>query len=233
MGTLSHDSGLANGRTLLRDGRVVQCEQGCRAVARWEHDGRRTVLAEHWDGARLNSPNHVVEHSDGSIWFTDPSYGIDGVYEGEPAPNETGCCGVYRIGPDGSLTRVVEDLLRPNGLAFSRDESLLYIADTRARTIRRYAVRADGLAEAGELASLPDTVRGSYDGLRVDDRGRIWAAAGDGVDVYSHEGARLARLELPVACSNLTLGGPRGNILFVTATNQLLSTMVDARAAMR
>jgi gluconolactonase len=231
VGTLVHDSGLANGRTLLRDGRVVECRQGDRAVVRWEHDGRRTVLADRWEGARLNSPNDVVEHSDGSVWFTDPSYGIDGVYEGDRAPNETGCCGVYRVALDGTLTRVVDDLVRPNGLAFSCDESLLHVADTRARTIHRYAVRRGALEDVGVLAKLPDEVRGSYDGLRVDDRDRVWAAAGDGVDLYAPGGERLARLELPVPCSNLTFGGRRGNVLFITATNLLLSIMVDARAA--
>src|SRR6187397_662602 len=138
-----------NGHTVDREGRLVSCEHRGRCVSRTEHDGTRTVLADRFEGKRLNSPNDVVVKSDGSIWFSDPSYGIDSDYEGDAAPSEIGACCVYRIAPDQrSVTRVADDFVQPNGLAFSPDESALYIVDTGAthrdngpRHIRRFRVQ--------------------------------------------------------------------------------------------
>jgi gluconolactonase len=147
----------SNGNTVDREGRLVSCEHRSRCVSRTEFDGRRTVLAERYDGRRFNSPNDVVVKSDGSIWFTDPSYGIDSDYEGDAAPSEIGACNVYRIdAQNGRVTMVASDFVQPNGLAFSPDESLLYIADTGIthrvdgpQHVRRFTVSADGSSLSG------------------------------------------------------------------------------------
>src|SRR5947199_1531362 len=127
----------SNGNTVDREGRLVSCEHRSHCVSRTEFDGSRSVLADRYEGKRFNSPNDVVVRSDGSIWFTDPSYGIDSDYEGERAESEIGGCHVYRVDPaDGACRMVADDFVRPNGLAFSRDERQLYIADTRVNHIR-------------------------------------------------------------------------------------------------
>ena len=212
----AHPAGYANGRTIDRQGRVVTCEHGGRRVTRLEHDGSTTVLAERWQGKRLNSPNDVVERADGSVWFTDPSYGIDTDYEGDRADSEIGGCHVYRIDPDGALEVVADDFERPNGLAFSPDESQLYVADTRARHIRRFDVLADGALTGGD--AFADAPGSAYDGVRLDEEGRLWVAAEDGIHCFDPDGTLLGKLLLPDAASNLTFGGPKRNVLFVTAT---------------
>jgi gluconolactonase len=215
----------ANGHTRDRSGRLVSCEQGERRVVRTEHDGRVHVLADRYAGRRLNSPNDIVERSDGSLWFTDPSYGIDSDYEGHHAVPEQDGCFVYRLDPHtGALTVVADDLVRPNGLAFSADETRLYIADTRERHIRVFGVTETGLS-GGDV--LCDCASGSFDGLRIDDQGRIWAAAHDGVHCISPEGELLGRLLLPEVVSNLTFGGSQRNQLFITATSTLYSVRVN------
>jgi gluconolactonase len=209
-------AGYANGRTIDRQGRVITCEHGGRRVTRLEHDGATTVLADRWRGRRLNSPNDVVGRADGSVWFTDPSYGIDSDYEGDRAEGEIGGCHVYRVGPDGVVEVVADDFVRPNGLAFSADESRLYVADTRARHVRRFDVSQEGtLTGGGVLAASEGT---AYDGVRLDEEGRIWAAADDGLHCFHPDGTLLGKLLLPDAASNLTFGGPKRNVLFVTAT---------------
>ncbi|MDX6365103.1 MAG: gluconolactonase [Nocardioidaceae bacterium] len=215
----------ANGHTRDRSGRLVSCEQGERRVVRTEHDGRVRVLADSYAGRRLNSPNDIVERSDGSLWFTDPSYGIDSDYEGHQAVPEQDGCFVYRLDPGtGELAVVADDFVRPNGLAFSADETTLYIADTRERHIRRFAVTDAGLS-GGDV--LCDCAEGSFDGLRIDDAGRIWAAAHDGVHCISPEGELLGRLLVPEVVSNLTFGGSQRNQLFITATSTLYSVRVN------
>ena len=144
VGTFAQPAGHANGRTIDRQGRVVTCEHGGRRVTRTEYDGTTTVLADSWQGKRFNSPNDVVERADGTVWFTDPSYGIETDYEGDRAESEIGGCYVFRIDPDGAVEVVADDFVRPNGLAFSADESQLYIVDTRARHIRRFGVSGEG-----------------------------------------------------------------------------------------
>jgi gluconolactonase len=215
----------ANGHTRDRSGRLVSCEQGERRVVRTEHDGRVRVLADRYAGRRLNSPNDIVERSDGSLWFTDPSYGIDSDYEGHKAVPEQDGCFVYRLDPvTGELAVVADDFVRPNGLAFSWDETTLYIADTRERHIRTFAVTGAGLSGG---AVLCECAEGSFDGLRIDDEGRIWAAAHDGVHCISPEGELLGRLLIPEVVSNLTFGGSQRNQLFITATSTLYSVRVN------
>jgi gluconolactonase len=229
-----------NGHTVDLHGRLVSCEHRGRCVSRTEHDGRRTVLASHVDGERLNSPNDVVVKSDGSIWFTDPSYGIDSDYEGDAAPSEIGERCVYRIAPDGrSVERIAEGFVQPNGLAFSPDESLLYVADTGAthqadgpRHIRRFRVGADGRSVCnGEV--FADCTSGLFDGFRVDDQGHLWTSAGDGVHCYAPEGQLLGKIRVPETVANVCFGGPKLNRLFICATTSLYSVYLNARAAAR
>jgi gluconolactonase len=225
IGVWRQPAGYANGRTLDRLGRVISCEHGSRSVTRTEFDGSSTVLADRWDGHRLNSPNDVVVKADGTVWFTDPSYGIAGDYEGFQAESETDGCHVFRIDPDGAVVRVVDDFERPNGLAFSVDERQLYIVDTRRKHIRRFAVDGANRLSGGEVLAECDA--GSFDGLRIDHRDRIWAAAHDGLHCFDPDGTLLGKLRLPEICSNLTFGGPKRNILYITATNMLYSIMVN------
>lgn len=215
VGTFAWPSGHANGRTIDRQGRVITCEHGGRRVTRTDHDGTTTVLADSWQGKRLNSPNDVVERADGTVWFTDPSYGIDTDYEGDRADSEIGGCYVLRIDPDGAVEVVADDFVRPNGLAFSADESQLYVVDTRARHIRRFDVSAEGGLTGGEVFAAG---KSAYDGVRLDEDGRLWAAAEDGIHCFDPDGTLLGKLLLPETASNLTFGGTKRNVLFVTAT---------------
>jgi gluconolactonase len=221
-------SGFANGRIVDRRGRVVHCHHGSRSVTRVEPDGSVTTLADAADGHRLNSPNDLVERADGSIWFTDPSYGIRSDYEGHRGEVETGGCHVYRIDPDGTLTRVADDFAQPNGLAFSADERELYVVDSERNHVRRFDVAGDGALPGGEV--LVSDARG-YDGVRVDDGGRLWLAAGDGLHCVDRDGTLLGKLLLPEVCANLTFGGAQRNVLYITATNLLLSVRVSVRGA--
>ena len=222
-------SGNSNGNTVDRQGRLVSCEHSGRRVSRTEHDGSITTIADRWRGKRLNSPNDAVVKSDGSIWFTDPTYGIMSDYEGERQDEEIGGCHVYRIDPGGTVTRVADDFLRPNGLAFSADERELYIVDTRKEHIRRFGVVDDGTLTGGEIFATCDA--GSFDGLRLDHAGRIWVAAHDGLHCFDPDGTLLGKLHLPEVVSNLTFGGPRRNDLFITATTSLYSVRVNFTGA--
>ncbi|MDR7306281.1 SMP-30/gluconolactonase/LRE family protein [Rhodoferax saidenbachensis] len=216
-----------NGHTLDHEGRLISCEHGSRSVTRLEHDGSTTVLASHWQGKRLNSPNDVVVARDGAIWFTDPAYGIDSDYEGHKADSEIGACHVYRVDPaSGTCETVLTDFARPNGLAFNADESLLYVADT-GRThvadgpkhIRVFTVGAGYALSGGALFANCDV--GLFDGFRVDALGRVWTSAGDGVHCYAPSGALLGKVLLPEPAANLVFGGVGGSDLFVCATSAL------------
>ncbi|MFG1749244.1 SMP-30/gluconolactonase/LRE family protein [Streptosporangium sandarakinum] len=232
VGTFRQPAGHANGHTVDREGRLVSCEQGNRRVTRTEHDGSITVIADRWRGRRLNSPNDVVVRSDGSIWFTDPSYGIDSDYEGHRAESEIGACHVYRVDPvTGEVAIVADDFVRPNGLAFSPDESTLYVVDTRAGHLRAFEVGEDGALTGG--AVLATCSSGIFDGLRVDTDGRIWAAAGDGVHCFDPDGTLIGKIRFPEAVSNLCFGGAKRNLLFVTATTSLYSIMLTVNGATR
>jgi gluconolactonase len=229
-----------NGHTVDREGRLVSCEHGGRCVSRTEHDGARTVLADRFEGRRLNSPNDVVVKSDGSVWFTDPTYGIDGDYEGHAAPSEIGASHVYRVDPaGGAVTAVATDFVKPNGLAFSPDEKQLYIVDTGAthvkdgpRHIRRFSVAADGRTLAGgEVFATCDA--GLFDGFRFDVHGNLWTSAGDGVHCYAPDGALLGKIPIPEVVSNVCFGGPKRNRLFITATSSLYAVFLNTRGAPR
>jgi gluconolactonase len=225
----------SNGHTVDRQGRLVSCEHGARSVSRIEHDGTRTVLASHVDGKRFNSPNDVVVKSDGSIWFSDPSYGIDSDYEGDASPSEIGAQRVYCIDATSGTVRVVaSDFVQPNGLAFSPDESLLYIVDTGQthvpdgpHHVRRFNVASNGGLGGGEVfATCPI---GLYDGLRVDVHGNLWISAGDGVHCHAPDGALLGKVLIPESVSNLCFGGPKRNRMFVCATTSLYSVYLNTR----
>ncbi|MFD4638215.1 SMP-30/gluconolactonase/LRE family protein [Lentzea sp. NPDC058436] len=226
VGVFREPAGFHNGHTVDRQGRLVSCEHGERRVTRTEHDGSTTVLADRHQGKRFNSPNDVVESSDGAIWFTDPSYGIDSDYEGHQAESEIGACHVYRAAPDGSVTIVADDFSRPNGLAFSLDESLLYVSDTRQDPSHIRVFQVDGGAlSGGEVFAASDA--GGFDGLRVDASGRLWAAAHDGLHCFAPDGTRIGKLRVPEVCSNLTFGGPRRNDLFITASSSVYTLRVN------
>ena len=225
--TYRSPSRFANGHTLDHQGRLISCEHGSRSVTRLEADGSTTVLASHWQGQPLNSPNDVVVARDGTIWFTDPTYGIDSDYEGHRADSAIGASYVYRVDPSsGNCVAVLTDFVRPNGLAFNADESRLYVADT-GRThyadgpkhLRMFNV-GTGYALSGG-AVFADCDVGLFDGLRIDALGRVWTSAGDGVHCYAPSGALLGKLLLPEPAANLVFGGVRGCDLFVCATSAL------------
>ncbi len=204
-------SGESNGLTLDAEGRLLACEHKNRRVSRTEKDGTVTVVAERFDGKRLNSPNDLAVRSDGTVFFTDPPYGLPGGLEGPDA--ELDCAGVYAVKPGGEARQLARDFKKPNGIAFSPDEKTLYIADTEGGHVRRFSVAPDGaLAGGGVLYELPGP-----DGLKVDRAGNLWCTAGDGVHVVNPEGKRLQLVEIPERPSNCAFGGGDGKTLFVTA----------------
>jgi gluconolactonase len=216
-----------NGNTVDRQGRLVSCQHGPRRVARTEHDGSTTVLADRYQGKRFNSPNDVVVRSDGSIWFTDPSYGIDSNYEGFLAPSELGERRVYRIdSASGDVSMVADGFAQPNGLAFSVDERRLYVADSGQPhgVIRVFDVRDDLQLRGGDVFAT--CAAGIYDGFRVDVDDRLWTSAGESIHCYECDGALIGRILIPERVANLTFGGPRGNRLFITATSSLYSVLI-------
>ncbi len=233
-------AGYSNGNTVDREGRLVSCEHGGRCVSRTDIDGMRRELATHWQGRRLNSPNDIVVRSDGSIWFTDPTYGIDSDYEGDTAASEIGANHVYRLDPvSGRLDIVAGDFVQPNGLAFSPDETLLYVADTGAthrddgpRHIRRFRVGPDGASlHGGEVFAT--CTRGCFDGLRVDVHGNLWSSAGDGVHCLDPDGTLLGRIVVPEVVANVCFGGRKRNRLFICATTSLYAVYLDTAGATR
>jgi gluconolactonase len=226
-----------NGHTVDLQGRLVSCEHRGRCVSRTEHDGSRSVLVSQVDGKRLNSPNDVVVKSDGSLWFTDPSYGIDSDYEGDAANSEIGARRVYRFDEaSGKTTVVAGDFVQPNGLAFSPDESLLYIVDTGAthqadgpHHVRRFKVAANGTLSGGEVfATCPV---GLYDGLRVDVHGNLWLSAGDGVHCHAPDGTLLGKILIPETVANVCFGGAKLNRLFICGTTSLYAVYLNTRGA--
>jgi gluconolactonase len=234
--TFRQPSNFSNGQTRDRQGRLVTCEHGLRRVSRTEICGSVTVLADSFQGKRLNSPNDVVVQSDGSIWFTDPTYGILSDYEGYRAAPEQPVHGVYRVdGTSGDISLVADDFCQPNGLAFSPDERRLYIADSGAshdgskpRHIRAFDVK-DGKLTRGRVFAEIDA--GIPDGIRTDLAGNLWSSAADGVHCFAPDGHRLGKILVPEAVANLTFGGPRRNRLFITATTSLYAIYVTATGA--
>jgi gluconolactonase len=227
-------SNYTNGNTSDREGRLVSCEHQGRRVTRTGHDGSITVLADKFDGKRLNSPNDVVVKSDGSIWFTDPIFGIGGYYEGEKdtpqiAPN------VYRIDPDGSLSVVAEGVNQPNGLAFSPDESRLYVVESRAVPRKILAYDVVGGRTLTNRRVLIDAGPGTPDGFRCDVDGNLWCGWGmgadglDGVRIINKDAAPIGHIKLPERCANLAFGGRKQNRLFMTASQSVYALYVEAQ----
>ena len=223
----------SNGHTVDRQGRLISCEHQARRVTRTEHDGRITVIADRYEGKRLNSPNDVVVKSDGTIWFTDPSYGILLDYEGDRAESEIGACHVYCVDPaSGDIRIVADDYVKPNGLAFSPDETVLYIADTGVTHtpggpahIRSHTVGADGTLSGG--AVLADCTAGLFDGFRVDRAGRIWTSAADGVHCLTPDGVLIGKIHIPELVANVCFGGPKLNRLFICGTTSLYAAYLN------
>jgi len=226
-------SGFANGNTRDRQGRLVTCEHGARRVTRTEHDGAIKMLAEGYAGKRLNSPNDVVVKSDGSVWFTDPTFGILGHYEGHMAPPELPTH-VYRLDPStGELRAMIEGLTQPNGLAFSPDEKLLYVVECGApRKIHSFDITERGI---GNRRVVIDAGPGTPDGFRVDVDGNLWCGWGmgtdelDGVRVFSPAGEPLGHIHLPERCANVAFGGLKRNRLFMAASQSLYALYVNTQ----
>ena len=222
-------SNFTNGNTRDRQGRLVSCEHGGRRLVRTELDGSVTVLADRYQGKRLNSPNDVVVASDDSVWFTDPTYGILSDYEGYQAEPEQDTHNVYRLDPrSGELEAVVTDFGQPNGLAFSPDESRLYVADSASshdpsapRHIRVFDVIDGRRLTNGRV--FCDIDSGLPDGFRVDLHGNVWTSAADGVHCFAPDGALLGKIRVPQVVANVAFGGVRRNRLFITATKSLYS----------
>ncbi len=225
-----------NGRTLDREGRLVVCSHGHRRIERVEPDGQITPLATHHEGRRLNSPNDVVVKSDGSIWFSDPPYGILTDHEGHKSEPDLPACYVFRLDPgSGDLTVVTDAPIHPNGLAFSPDESVFYVSDTYGggdsignHDIMAFDVVGDRLKNPRVFAVISP---GVADGFRIDRNGNVFTSAGDGVHVYDPEGTRLGRIPTPEVASNCAFGGPDGNQLFITATTSLYRIDTKTTAA--
>ena len=251
----------ANGNTRDRQGRLVTCEHSVvRRVTRTEQNGRITVLADSFEGKRLNAPNDVVVKSDDSIWFTDPLFGISGEWEGSRATPEQATTNVYRIGIDGKVTAMITDLLNPNGLAFSPDEKKLYVVEWRGtpnRSIWSWDVAADG-SLSGKTKLVDAVGAGALDGFRVDRDGNLWCGWGsngalqaeptdvggrkvyqlqgkpedlDGVMVFNPQGKAIAHIRLPERCANLTFGGPKNNRLYMASSHSLYALYVEAHGA--
>ncbi len=230
-------SNFANGHNRDRQGRLISCEHGARRVTRTETDGSITVLADAYMGKKLNSPNDLVCHSDGSIWFTDPTYGIMSDYEGFRATPEQPTRNVYRIDPTGALSVVCDDFTQPNGLAFSPDETVLYIADSAAshdpalpRHIRAFDLDGATLKNSRVFAHID---KGIPDGIRTDIFGNLWSSAADGIHCFGPEGTLLGKILIPEVVSNLCFGGPRRNRLFITATTSVYAVYLATTGAQK
>ena len=226
----------ANGNTRDREGRLVTCEHLTRRVTRTEYDGSITVLADQYNGKPLNSPNDVIVKSDGSIWFSDPSFGIDGFYEGERKAPELKPA-VYRVdGRSGEITMMTDTLIGPNGLAFSPDESVIYIVGSRAspRKILAFDISSDGLKLTNQR-ELIDAGQGTPDGFRVDVHGNLWCGWGmgsdelDGVRIFTPQGEAIGHIALPERCANVCFGGRYRNRLFMAASHGLYSLYVNTQ----
>ena len=228
-------SGNSNGNTFDSEGRQISCEHGGRRVVRYEYDGSVTVIADSFEGKPLNSPNDAVVAPDGSVWFTDPPYGIRGNYEGSQAESELPFA-VYRVDPaNGEISRVTDEIGAPNGLCFSPDYSQLYVADTGSgREIKVWDVDGSRLRNGRRHAQLTlpgtDSVT-SADGIRCDVDGNIWAGARPGVQIIAPDGATIGVIRLPEVCANVCFGGARRNRLFMAASQSLYSVYVGVRGA--
>ncbi len=251
----------ANGNVRDRQGRLVTCEHSVtRRIVRTEKDGALTVLADRFEGRKLNAPNDIVVKSDDSIWFTDPTFGINGDWEGFRATPEQPGTHVYRIAPDGGLSAVITDLVNPNGLAFSPDEKYLYVVECRGtpnRSLWRYEVGAEG-RPGGKTKLIDAADQGALDGFAVDADGNLWCGWGsngvlesepseaggrrvyrlkgksedlDGVMVFNPQGQSIGFIQLPERCANLCFGGPKNNRLYMASSHSLYALYVGTRGA--
>jgi gluconolactonase len=229
----------ANGNTRDRQGRLITCEHGERRVSRTEYDGRVISLSSHFNGKRLNSPNDIVCKSDGSIWFTDPSFGIMGFYEGQRADPELPT-NVYRLDAAGKLSVAAEGINMPNGLAFSPDEAILYVIESRSvpRKVLAYDVvdhGLDGVTLSNRRVLIEAGSKGTPDGFRVDIDGNLWCGWGmgeaglDGVHIFNPKGLLIGRIDLPERCANLCFGGAHRNRLFMAASTSIYSLYVNTQ----
>ena len=231
------ETNFLNGNTRDQQGRLVSCEHGGRRVIRTEPDGSITVIADSYNGKKLNSPNDVVVKSDGSIWFTDPDYGIMSDYEGFKSEMEQDGCNVYRVDPDSETIEVVaSDFVKPNGLAFSEDEQILYIADSGRShdPDGPHHIRALDVSDANTLSNsrvFCEVEPGLPDGFRVDIYGNVWTSCQNGVLCFDRNGTILGKIKIPQMVSNLTFGGPRKNRLFITATKSVYAVYVATTGA--
>lgn len=233
MSVYREPSNYANGHTRDKEGRLISCEHGTRRVSRTELDGSITVLADSYQGKRLNSPNDAIVKSDGSIWFTDPHYGIMTNYEGYAAEQELPC-NVYRVDPDGTIDAVLTDFACPNGLAFSPDEKRLYVADTgrifdadAEQHIRVFDVADDNTLSGGAVFHVINP--GCADGFRCDSDGNLWSSAADGVHCLNPRGELLGKILVPELVSNVCFGGRAKHQLFITATTSIYSVTLNRR----
>ena len=226
-------SGNSNGNTFDYSSRQLSCEHGGRRVSRYEPDGTVTVIADSYNGRPLNSPNDVVVHPDGGIWFTDPPFGIRGNYEGNQAERELKEA-VYRVdGASGRIEMVTDEVNAPNGLCFSPDYSLLYVADTRDRDMKVWDVDGTRLRNGRQFTTLELPTGGPSwaDGIRCDVDGNIWCGARPGVHVVAPDGETIGVIRLPEVCSNVCFGGAKRNRLFITGSQSLYSVYVGTSGA--
>ncbi len=237
-------SGKSNGNSFDKEGRQLSCQHLHRRVVRYEYDGTETVLADRYEGKPFNSPNDLVAHPDGSIWFTDPGYGL-GWYEGQPGTADLKEA-VYRIDTNGDIDLVTDEIYKPNGLCFSPDYRTLYVTDTGsspnaepAREIKMWDVDVRRLTRGRRFASMEmeGGLMGQADGIRADTQGNIWVGAGwggdgfDGVHVFAPDGDRIGQIVLPEICSNVCFGGANRDRLFMTASQSVYALYVNAQGA--
>ena len=226
-------SGFSNGNTFDLQGRQISCEHGGRRVVRYEPDGSTTVLAEKFENKRLNSPNDVAVHSDGSVWFTDPTYGINGDYEGFRATSETKQA-VYRVdGQSAQLTKITDDVNQPNGICFSPDHKKVYVADTGSGETKVFDVNGRTVTNGKQFVKLtiPGGGASAADGIRCDVDGNVWAGARPGVQVIAPDGTVIGMIRLPEQCANICFGGLRRNRLFMAASQSLYAVYVGVKGA--
>ena len=223
-------SNFSNGNTRDLQARLITCQHLSRSVTRTEHSGEVTTLASQYDGKRLNSPNDVIVKSDGSIWFTDPDYGIMSDYEGRKSPSEQSSCNVFRIDQKtGNIDLITDQLVKPNGLCFNKSESKLYVSDTGGSHVKNGPRNIYSFDLKGEKVTLEDPKlfaecsNGLFDGFRIDSEDRIWTSAADGVHCYNSVGVLIGKIKIPEIVSNVCFGGDRLNRLFITGTTSLYS----------